>query len=192
MTCSKTFSVSWYVFFDLHVWVTKPDQANCISFFCGYCRLLASIWVSTRLVVSRKFFSCDAYGHGVLRLRLDILLQKKVKKLWKRWSCSCFIEISANLLSLTTLAASPLMEPTQFLTIAETAKLLNCSAGFVRKRIALTESNQNGGWPKEIFVNLQPNGAKSLYRVNQDALESYLNAQPEEATVEETQVCSVI
>jgi hypothetical protein len=84
------------------------------------------------------------------------------------------------------------MEPTQFLTIAETAKLLNCSAGFVRKRIALTEANQSGGWPKEIFVNLQPNGAKSLYRVNKDALESYLNEQPEEAKVEETQVCSVI
>jgi hypothetical protein len=60
------------------------------------------------------------------------------------------------------------------LTIAETAEFLNCSSGFVRKRIALTESNQPGGWPKQIFVNLQPNGAKSLYRVNKNALEEYL------------------
>lgn len=60
------------------------------------------------------------------------------------------------------------------LTIAETAELLNCSAGFVRKRIALTESNQIGGWPKEVFVNLQPNGAKSLYRIKREALETFL------------------
>jgi hypothetical protein len=60
------------------------------------------------------------------------------------------------------------------LTIAETAELLNCSSGFVRKRIALAEANQPGGWPKSVYVNLQPNGAKSLYRVNKSALEEYL------------------
>jgi hypothetical protein len=60
------------------------------------------------------------------------------------------------------------------LTIAETAELLNCSSGFVRKRIALSEANQPGGWPKSVYVNLQPNGAKSLYRVNKSALENYL------------------
>lgn len=60
------------------------------------------------------------------------------------------------------------------LTIAETAELLNCSSGFVRKRIALSEANQPGGWPKSVYVNLQPNGAKSLYRVNKVALEEYL------------------
>jgi hypothetical protein len=60
------------------------------------------------------------------------------------------------------------------LTIAETAELLNCSSGFVRKRIALSEANQPGGWPKSVYVNLQPNGAKSLYRVNKNALEEYL------------------
>jgi hypothetical protein len=62
------------------------------------------------------------------------------------------------------------------LTIAETAELLNCSSGFVRKRIALSESNQPGGWPKTVYVNLQPNGAKSLYRVNKNALEEYLQS----------------
>jgi hypothetical protein len=62
------------------------------------------------------------------------------------------------------------------LTIAETAELLNCSSGFVRKRIALSESNQLGGWPKTVYVNLQPNGAKSLYRVNKNALEEYLQS----------------
>lgn len=83
------------------------------------------------------------------------------------------------------------MESAKLLTIAQTAELLNCSAGFVRKRISLTESNQPGGWPKSIFVNLQPNGVKSLYRINKDALEEYLKGQAEEAKVEETAACSV-
>jgi len=77
------------------------------------------------------------------------------------------------------------MESAKLLTIAQTAELLNCSAGFVRKRIALTEANQPGGWPKGIFVNLQPNGAKSLYRINQDALQNYLKGEEEKAKVEE-------
>lgn len=81
------------------------------------------------------------------------------------------------------------------LTIAETAELLNCSSGFVRKRIALSEANQPGGWPKSIYVNLQPNGAKSLYRVNRTALEDYLqntaDAKVEiEDTPEPAAVCS--
>jgi len=72
------------------------------------------------------------------------------------------------------------------LTIAETAELLNCSSGFVRKRIALSEANQPGGWPKSIYVNLQPNGAKSLYRVNRIALEEYLqNSAPAKVETEE-------
>jgi hypothetical protein len=71
------------------------------------------------------------------------------------------------------------MEAARLLTIAQTAELLNCSAGFVRKRIALTESNQPGGWPKGIFVNLQPNGLKSLYRINQDALQEFLKGESE-------------
>jgi hypothetical protein len=87
------------------------------------------------------------------------------------------------------------METARLLTIAQTAELLNCSAGFVRKRIALTESNQPGGWPKGIFVNLQPNGAKSLYRINQDALQDYLKgeaaATDSEAKVEETAACGI-
>jgi hypothetical protein len=86
------------------------------------------------------------------------------------------------------------METARLLTIAQTAELLNCSAGFVRKRIALTESNQPGGWPKGIFVNLQPNGAKSLYRINQDALQDYLKGEaagPNEAKVEESSACAV-
>ena len=80
------------------------------------------------------------------------------------------------------------MESAKLLTIAQTAELLNCSAGFVRKRIALTEMNQPGGWPKGTFVNLQPNGAKSLYRINQEALENFLNGDnsQEEAKVEES------
>jgi hypothetical protein len=77
------------------------------------------------------------------------------------------------------------MEPAKLLTIAQTAELLNCSAGFVRKRIALTESNQSGGWPKGTFVNLQPNGAKSLYRINQEALQNYLKGANEETKLEE-------
>ncbi len=81
------------------------------------------------------------------------------------------------------------------LTIAETAELLNCSSGFVRKRIALTEGNQPGGWPKAVYVNLQPNGAKSLFRVKKAALEEYL-ATSSGITVEEeaspaTTACSV-
>jgi len=67
-------------------------------------------------------------------------------------------------------------ESKTLLTIAETAELLNCSSGFVRKRIALSEANQPGGWPKSVYVNLQPNGAKSLYRVNRNALEDYLRS----------------
>jgi hypothetical protein len=67
-------------------------------------------------------------------------------------------------------------EGKSLLTIAETAELLNCSSGFVRKRIALSEANQLGGWPKTTYVNLQPNGAKSLYRINKVALEEYLQS----------------
>lgn len=76
------------------------------------------------------------------------------------------------------------MESKKLLTIAETADLLNCSAGFVRKRISLTESRQPGGWPKTTYVNLQPNGAKSLFRINRDALQEFLNSQEEPATIE--------
>ena len=87
------------------------------------------------------------------------------------------------------------METARLLTIAQTAELLNCSAGFVRKRIALTESNQPAGWPMGIFVNLQPTGAKSLYRINQDALQGYLKGEAttvdSEAKVEETAACGV-
>tara|TARA_R100001443_G_scaffold116634_1_gene137670 strand:+ start:950 stop:1219 length:270 start_codon:yes stop_codon:yes gene_type:complete len=78
------------------------------------------------------------------------------------------------------------MDSAKLLTIAQTAELLNCSQGFVRKRIALTEANQDGGWPKKIFVNLQPNGIKSLYRIKQEALVDYLTEQSEQATIEET------
>jgi hypothetical protein len=76
------------------------------------------------------------------------------------------------------------MESKNLLTIAETAELLNCSAGFVRKRIALTEANQKGGWPKTVYVNLQPHGAKALYRVNKGALEDYLQKTTSTANVE--------
>ena len=89
------------------------------------------------------------------------------------------------------------MESQKLLTIAQTAELLNCSAGFVRKRISLTESRQPGGWPKSTYVNLQPNGAKSLFRINKEALQDFLKTQDqqkevtEEAKVEEeTTPCS--
>ncbi len=72
------------------------------------------------------------------------------------------------------------MDP--LLTIAETAVLLNCSSGFVRKRIALTESGAPGGWPKTVYVNLQPNGVKSLFRIKRNALNEYL----QESTVSDT------
>ena len=77
-----------------------------------------------------------------------------------------------------------MFEGKTLLTIAETAEFLNCSSGFVRKRIALTESNNPGGWPRDIYVNLQPTGAKSLYRINKDALQNYLNNVASSATVE--------
>jgi len=87
-------------------------------------------------------------------------------------------------------------ESKTLLTIAETAELLNCSSGFVRKRIALSEANQPGGWPKSVYVNLQPNGAKSLYRVNRSALEDYLRSSSlvkveEEVSSLSTAVCSL-
>jgi hypothetical protein len=87
-------------------------------------------------------------------------------------------------------------ESKTLLTIAETAELLNCSSGFVRKRIALSEANQPGGWPKSVYVNLQPNGAKSLYRVNRNALEDYLRSSSTVKVEEEipsmsTAVCSL-
>jgi len=87
-------------------------------------------------------------------------------------------------------------ESKTLLTIAETAELLNCSSGFVRKRIALSEANQPGGWPKSVYVNLQPNGAKSLYRVNRNALEDYLRSSSlvkveEEVSSLSTAVCSL-
>lgn len=75
-------------------------------------------------------------------------------------------------------------EGKSLLTIAETAELLNCSSGFVRKRIALSEASQPGGWPKFVYINLQPNGAKSLFRVNRAALEDYLRTSAVSATVE--------
>ena len=89
------------------------------------------------------------------------------------------MQILANVSASTAFTSSTPMETARLLTIAQTAELLNCSAGFVRKRIALTESNQPGGWPKGIFVNLQPNGAKSLYRINQDALQEFLKGESE-------------
>jgi|TARA_B100000900_G_scaffold414732_1_gene442251 hypothetical protein len=90
------------------------------------------------------------------------------------------------------------MASQNLLTIAQTAELLNCSAGFVRKRISLTESRQPGGWPKHTYVNLQPNGAKSLFRVDKDALQDFLKSEAQiesvetaEATVgEETPTCT--
>jgi hypothetical protein len=81
-----------------------------------------------------------------------------------------------------------MFEGKTLLTIAETAEFLNCSSGFVRKRIALTESNNPGGWPRDIYVNLQPTGAKSLYRINKDALQNYLNNVASSATVENDEV----
>ena len=75
------------------------------------------------------------------------------------------------------------MDSQKLLTIAQTAELLNCSAGFVRKRISLTESRQPGGWPRSTYVNLQPNGAKSLFRINKEALQEYLNEKQEQAKV---------
>ena len=78
-----------------------------------------------------------------------------------------------------------MFEGKTLLTIAKTAEFLNCSSGFVRKRIALTESNNPGGWPKDIYVNLQPSGAKSLYRINKDALQNYLNGADSSAKVED-------
>lgn len=85
------------------------------------------------------------------------------------------------------------MDTKTLLTIAETAELLNCSSGFVRKRIFLSESNQEGGWPKNVYINLQPNGAKSLYRVNKAALETYLQTSVEEIIEDEidSAPCSV-
>lgn len=77
------------------------------------------------------------------------------------------------------------MESKNLLTIAETAEMLNCSAGFVRKRIALTEANQSGGWPKTVYVNLQPYGAKALYRINRTALQEYLQKTTSGASLEE-------
>jgi hypothetical protein len=82
-------------------------------------------------------------------------------------------------------------ESKTLLTIAETAELLNCSSGFVRKRIALSEANQPGGWPKTVYVNLQPNGAKSLYRVNRAALEDYLRASSTAKVESEAETASV-
>ena len=72
------------------------------------------------------------------------------------------------------------MAEKNLLTIAETAEMLACSAGFVRKKIALIVGNQPGGWPTTVFCNLQPNGAKSLFRVNRTALEAYLNSSNDE------------
>ena len=77
------------------------------------------------------------------------------------------------------------MDTSNFLTIAQAAEHLNCSTGFVRKRISLTEANQPGGWPKSLYVNLQPNGVKSLYRVRRDALDKYLVEQMQKATMDE-------
>jgi len=105
------------------------------------------------------------------------------------------MQILANVSASTAFTSLTPMETARLLTIAQTAERLNCSAGFVRKRIALTESNQPGGWPKGIFVNLQPNGAKSLYRINQDALQDYLNGDVEgsveEAKVEASAACTL-
>jgi hypothetical protein len=81
-----------------------------------------------------------------------------------------------------------MFEGKTLLTIAETAEFLNCSSGFVRKRIALTESNNPGGWPKDIYVNLQPTGAKSLYRIKKDALQQYLSGMDSSAKVEDDAV----
>lgn len=81
-------------------------------------------------------------------------------------------------------------ESKTLLTIAETAELLNCSSGFVRKRIALSEADQPGGWPKSVYVNLQPNGAKSLYRIDRGALEDYLRNSSAAKVENETEAMS--
>ena len=81
-------------------------------------------------------------------------------------------------------------ESKTLLTIAETAELLNCSSGFVRKRIALSEADQPGGWPKSVYVNLQPNGAKSLYRIDRSALEEYLRNSSTAKVENETETMS--
>lgn len=99
----------------------------------------------------------------------------------------------ANISSPDHLHRTIRMDTKTLLTIAETAELLNCSSGFVRKRISLSESNQEGGWPKNVYINLQPNGAKSLYRVNKTALETYLQTSVEEIIEDEidSAPCSV-
>lgn len=83
-------------------------------------------------------------------------------------------------------------ESKTLLTIAETAELLNCSSGFVRKRIALSEADQPGGWPKSVYVNLQPNGAKSLYRIDRSALEEYLRNSSAAKVENETETLSAV
>jgi hypothetical protein len=88
------------------------------------------------------------------------------------------------------------MDSFKLLTIAQAAEHLNCSTGFIRKRISLTEANQPGGWPKNVYVNLQPKGAKKLYRVRKEALDQYISGQLEQAKMEEvasptsSEVCS--
>jgi|DEB0MinimDraft_3_1074331.scaffolds.fasta_scaffold10262_5 hypothetical protein len=43
MTGSKVLSTLWNVFFDTHVWVSKPDEADLVALFGGHSELLASI-----------------------------------------------------------------------------------------------------------------------------------------------------
>lgn len=70
----------------------------------------------------------------------------------------------ANISSPDHLHRTTRMDTKTLLTIAETAELLNCSSGFVRKRISLSESNQEGGWPKNVYINLPSNFCGGDYR----------------------------
>jgi hypothetical protein len=61
----------------------------------------------------------------------------------------------------------------------------------------VVSQSRSGGWPKSTYVNLQPNGAKSLFRINKEALQDFLKTQDEQKEVteeakveEETTPCS--
>jgi hypothetical protein len=63
MPCSKVFTTLWYVLFDRHVRISKPNEPDLITFLRSDSKLFAAAGVATGLVVSLENLASNPYGH---------------------------------------------------------------------------------------------------------------------------------
>ena len=80
MTRSEVFTTLGDVFLDRHIRVAETHQTHLVSLFRSYSKLLASIRVTTGLVVPGEFFPSDADGHGSGLVRLLSLQRQKLNQ----------------------------------------------------------------------------------------------------------------